>query len=236
MVERTVQALGKVLFELWTGNVHFCTICEITFLVGDPWKSNVVFEKSPWKVLKKWLQFFGWALLYLSIPSNIIALLWIAAICLFLFLKLIINVNIHYIHLLYDASFWDCTKLEFRMLLHAFYWLRALNYWPKLSNLCCIISHTLFAFLSVPGKEHKISLVRACLCFSINIPIGECFDFIIDWMQLSHHRILFTGCLEVIEVHSVELVILIIVCCSPRIKRSKTVTKHGKLLYFQCQN
>ena len=41
MVERTVQALSKVLLELWTGNVHFCTICEITFLVGDPWKSNV---------------------------------------------------------------------------------------------------------------------------------------------------------------------------------------------------
>ena len=26
-------------------NVHFCTICEITFLVG-----------GPWKVFKKWLQ------------------------------------------------------------------------------------------------------------------------------------------------------------------------------------
>ena len=147
MVERTVQALSKVLLELWTGNVHFCTICEITFLVGDPWKSNVVFEKSPWKVLKKWLQFFGWALLYLSMPSIIIALLWIAAIYLFLFLQ-------HTLILLYDASFWDCTKLEFRMLLHAFYWLRALNYWPKLRNLCCIISHTLFAFLSVPDISH----------------------------------------------------------------------------------
>ena len=25
----------KVLFE-WTGNVHFCTNCEITFLLGGP--------------------------------------------------------------------------------------------------------------------------------------------------------------------------------------------------------
>ena len=27
-------------------NVDFCTICEIMFLVGSPWKSNVVLEKS----------------------------------------------------------------------------------------------------------------------------------------------------------------------------------------------
>ena len=27
-------------------NVDFCTICEIIFLVGSPWKSNVVLEKS----------------------------------------------------------------------------------------------------------------------------------------------------------------------------------------------
>ena len=26
--------------------MHFCTICEIIFLVGSPWKSNVVLEKS----------------------------------------------------------------------------------------------------------------------------------------------------------------------------------------------
>ena len=32
--------------------MHFCTICEIIFLVGGPWKSNVVLEK--------WLQFFVW--------------------------------------------------------------------------------------------------------------------------------------------------------------------------------
>ena len=35
----------EVLLE-WTGNIHFCTICEIIFLVGGPWKSNVVLEKS----------------------------------------------------------------------------------------------------------------------------------------------------------------------------------------------
>ena len=34
LVKQTVQAL-KVLLEQ-TGNVHFCTICEIIFLVGDP--------------------------------------------------------------------------------------------------------------------------------------------------------------------------------------------------------
>ena len=26
--------------------MHFCKICETTFLVGGPWKSNVVLEKS----------------------------------------------------------------------------------------------------------------------------------------------------------------------------------------------
>ena len=57
MVERTVQAFNKVLLELWTGNVYFCTVCEITFWVGDPWKSNVVFEKSPWKVSKNGCNF-----------------------------------------------------------------------------------------------------------------------------------------------------------------------------------
>ena len=34
--------------------MHFCTICEIIFLVGCPWKSNVVLEKSlksPWKMV-----------------------------------------------------------------------------------------------------------------------------------------------------------------------------------------
>ena len=46
LVKETVQAL-KVLLE-WIRNVHFCTICEILFLVGGPWKSNVVLEKS-WK-------------------------------------------------------------------------------------------------------------------------------------------------------------------------------------------
>ena len=35
----------KVLLE-YTGNVHFCTICEIIFLVGGPWKYNVVLEES----------------------------------------------------------------------------------------------------------------------------------------------------------------------------------------------
>ena len=28
----------------WTGNVHLCTIWEITFLVGGPWKFNLVLE------------------------------------------------------------------------------------------------------------------------------------------------------------------------------------------------
>ena len=34
--------------------MHFCTICEIIFLVGCLWKSNVVLEKSlksPWKMV-----------------------------------------------------------------------------------------------------------------------------------------------------------------------------------------
>ena len=44
LVEQTAQAF-KVLLE-WTGNVHFCTICEIKFLVGGPWKLNVVLGKS----------------------------------------------------------------------------------------------------------------------------------------------------------------------------------------------
>ena len=41
----------KVLLE-YTGNVHFCTVCEIIFPVGGLWKSNVTLEKSlksPWK-------------------------------------------------------------------------------------------------------------------------------------------------------------------------------------------
>ena len=45
LVEQTVQASIKVLLE-WTGNVDFCVICEITILVGGPWKSNVVIVKS----------------------------------------------------------------------------------------------------------------------------------------------------------------------------------------------
>lgn len=36
------QFKSKVLLE-WTGNVHFCTICEITFLIGGPLKT----ESSP---------------------------------------------------------------------------------------------------------------------------------------------------------------------------------------------
>ena len=34
LVEQTVQA-SKVILE-WTGNMHFCTICDVTFLVGCP--------------------------------------------------------------------------------------------------------------------------------------------------------------------------------------------------------
>ena len=43
-------------------------MCEIIFLVGGPWKSNVVLE-SPRKVLAKWLQFFcePWIILILLI-------------------------------------------------------------------------------------------------------------------------------------------------------------------------
>ena len=40
----------KVLLE-WTGNVHFCTVGKITFLVGGACKPNVVLEKF----LKNWL-------------------------------------------------------------------------------------------------------------------------------------------------------------------------------------
>ena len=47
----------KVLLE-WARRVQFCTICEITFLVGGPWKWNVVLGKF-WKVHTKWLQCFG---------------------------------------------------------------------------------------------------------------------------------------------------------------------------------
>ena len=50
IVKQTVQALLEK-----TGNVHFYTICEIIFLVGVPWKSDVVLEKS----LKN-----GWNVLY----------------------------------------------------------------------------------------------------------------------------------------------------------------------------
>ena len=35
----------KVLLE-WTGNVHFCTFCEIKSIVDGPWKSNVVLEET----------------------------------------------------------------------------------------------------------------------------------------------------------------------------------------------
>ena len=34
LVKQTVHAL-KVLLE-WTGNVHFCTVCEIIFLAVGP--------------------------------------------------------------------------------------------------------------------------------------------------------------------------------------------------------
>ena len=46
--------------------MHFCTICEIIFLVGCAWKSNVVLEKSlkngcnvlyePWLLQFLWCQ------------------------------------------------------------------------------------------------------------------------------------------------------------------------------------
>ena len=37
---------GLKVLSAWTGNLLFCTICEITFLEGGPWKSNVVLEES----------------------------------------------------------------------------------------------------------------------------------------------------------------------------------------------
>ena len=43
----------KVLLER-TGNGNICTISEISFLLGSPWKSNVVLEKS----LKSGWKFF----------------------------------------------------------------------------------------------------------------------------------------------------------------------------------
>ena len=43
-MEETLQAF-IILLE-WNENVHFFTMYEITFLVGGPWKSNVVLEKS----------------------------------------------------------------------------------------------------------------------------------------------------------------------------------------------
>ena len=64
-VEKFVGAKNlrlKVLSE-WTGNVHFCTMCDITFLVGGPWKvlkngftflyepcHNLVIRKHSWHV------------------------------------------------------------------------------------------------------------------------------------------------------------------------------------------
>ena len=44
-VKKTVQAL-KVLLE-WTGNVHFCTICEIAFLVHESGTCGTWSLKSP---------------------------------------------------------------------------------------------------------------------------------------------------------------------------------------------
>ena len=43
LVKERVQALSFIRLDR---NVHFFTICEILFLVGGPWKSNVVLEKS----------------------------------------------------------------------------------------------------------------------------------------------------------------------------------------------
>ena len=37
---------GLKVLSAWTGNLLFCTICEITFLEDGPWKSNVVLEES----------------------------------------------------------------------------------------------------------------------------------------------------------------------------------------------
>ena len=42
-VKKLVEQIFQVLLE-WTGNKHYCTICEITFLVGCPWKSSVVLD------------------------------------------------------------------------------------------------------------------------------------------------------------------------------------------------
>ena len=50
------ESVEKLLVE-WTGNIHFCTICDITFLVSCPWKSNVVLQKSFEKSLKNGCNF-----------------------------------------------------------------------------------------------------------------------------------------------------------------------------------
>ena len=50
--------------------MHFCTVREIIFLVGGPWKSNVVLER-PRKVLAKWLEFFVWNLFIPSILKRV---------------------------------------------------------------------------------------------------------------------------------------------------------------------
>ena len=44
LVKQTVQALKSYWNRL--GMCIFCRICEIIFLVGGPWKSNVILEKS----------------------------------------------------------------------------------------------------------------------------------------------------------------------------------------------
>ena len=46
---KSVEKLVKQTVQAWleySGNVHFCTICKIILLVGGPWKSYVVLEKS----------------------------------------------------------------------------------------------------------------------------------------------------------------------------------------------
>ena len=48
------KLLSKQVLLEWTGNVHFFSICEISFPVGGPCKSNVVLEKS----LKNGCNFF----------------------------------------------------------------------------------------------------------------------------------------------------------------------------------
>ena len=63
LVEQTAQAF-KVLLE-WTGNMHFCTICDVTFLFSVL-ENQMWSLKSLWKVLNKWLQFFVWTLAYYS--------------------------------------------------------------------------------------------------------------------------------------------------------------------------